>query len=129
MKSLGRLVLLVQDYDEAIAFYTTKLGFEVVVDIHTGERRCVHLRLPTQPDVALWLVLAETAAQRAQVGKQTAGQPYAVCYTDALAADYDQLAGKGVEFVRAPVYDITGGVAHFVDLYGNEFVLIELPTL
>lgn len=49
MKSLGRMTILVKDYEESIAFYTAKLGFKVFVDIDAGPSRYVHLRLPPRP--------------------------------------------------------------------------------
>ena len=52
MHSLGRLVLLVNDYDTAISFYQDKLGMEVFVDMAVGQQRFVHLRLPEQPPVS-----------------------------------------------------------------------------
>lgn len=75
MHSLGRLVLLVNDYDTAIAFYQDKLGMEVFVDMAVGPQRYVHLRLPEQPAVGVWLLQAQTQAQRDRVGDQTGGQP------------------------------------------------------
>ncbi|MCX2831252.1 VOC family protein, partial [Microbulbifer thermotolerans] len=75
MKSIGRLVILVKDYDEAIEFYRDKLGFEVFVDINSEPHRFVHLRLPEQPDVGIWLLKASSEHQKSQVGQQTAGQP------------------------------------------------------
>lgn len=128
MKQFGRMVLLVRDYDEAIAFYTDKFGFEVFVDIRAGERRFVHLRLPSQSDVGLWLMAADTPEQMARVGAQTAGQPCAVLYTDDLIADYERLTRRGVAFRHAPVREADAGYAHMLDLYGNEFVLVELDS-
>ena len=56
MHSLGRLVLLVNDYDTAISFYQDKLGMEVFADMPVGQQRYVHLRLPSQPAVGVWLL-------------------------------------------------------------------------
>jgi len=129
MNRIGRLVLLVRDYDEAIAFYTEKLGFEKFVDIDAGERRYVHVRLPSQPDFGIWLLHAESDADRQRIGTQTAGQPVAVIYTDRLLEDVDTLSRRGVNFVRPPKIESGAAFAHFLDLYGNEFVLVELtPT-
>lgn len=126
MEKIGRLVILVKDYSEAIAFYCEKLGFEVAVDIDAGERRFVHIRLSTQEDVGLWLLKAEGNADLERVGKQTAGQPIAVIYTNSLLEDYSELTGRGVIFNVEPRSDPGAMSAHFRDLYGNEFVLVEL---
>jgi catechol 2,3-dioxygenase-like lactoylglutathione lyase family enzyme len=125
VKSIGRLVVLVRDYDEAIRFYRDALGFEVFVDIDAFPRRFVHVRLPSQPDVGLWLMQPEGPAQRERVGTQTAGQPLAVLYTDDLAADFQRLTAREVRFVNPPREEAGACVAHFVDLYGNEFVLVQ----
>ncbi|MDD2770024.1 MAG: VOC family protein [Methylococcus sp.] len=126
MKTLGRMVVLVREYGEAIDFYRDKLGFEVFVDIDAGPRRFVHLRLPSQPEMGVWFIKAETEAQLARVGRQTEGQPCAVLYTDNLQEDYARLTGKGVAFVSEPRREAGAVFAHLHDLYGNEFVLVEL---
>jgi predicted enzyme related to lactoylglutathione lyase len=129
MINVGRMTLLVRDYEEAIDFYEQTLGFEVFVDIDAGEQRYVHVRLRTQPDFGLWLMRADTEQARARVGEQTAGQPCAVIYTSNLYADFQWLSARGVEFNRAPREETGAVFAHFLDLYGNEFVLVEmLPT-
>ena len=117
MHSLGRLVLLVNDYDTAIAFYQDKLGMEVFVDMAVGQQ---------QPSVGVWLLQAQTQAQRDRVGDQTGGQPVGVFYTDDVARDHARFAGRGVRFTREPVDDGNTVYAHFIDLYGNEFVLVQI---
>ena len=89
MHSLGRLVLLVNDYDTAISFYQDKLGMEVFVDMAVGQQRFVHLRLPEQPSVGVWLLQAQTQAQRDRVGDQTGGQP-CLLYTSPSPRDKRQ---------------------------------------
>jgi len=126
MHSLGRLVLLVNDYDTAISFYQDKLGMEVFVDMPVGQQRYVHLRLREQPSVGVWLLQAQTQAQRDRVGDQTGGQPVGVFYTDDLPRDHARFAAKGVRFTREPVREETATYAHFIDLYGNEFVLVQV---
>lgn len=128
MHTLGRMVVLVDDYDDAIGFYVDKLGFEVFVDTAAPPRRYVHVRLPDQPDAGIWFLEAESDAQRERVGNQTAGQPCAVLYTDDLARDHASLTERGVRFVRPPKEGGGASFAHFVDLYGNEFVLVELAS-
>ncbi|MNK46404.1 Glyoxalase-like domain protein [compost metagenome] len=128
MHSLGRLVLLVNDYDTAISFYQDKLGMEVSVDMPVGQQRYVHLRLPEQPSVGVWLLQALTQAQRDRVGDQTGGQPVGVFYTDDVLRDHGHFVAKGVRFTKEPVQDDTTVYAHFIDLYGNEFVLVQVKT-
>ncbi|CAB3823746.1 MULTISPECIES: VOC family protein [Achromobacter] len=126
MHSLGRLVLLVNDYDTAISFYQDKLGMEVYADMPVGQQRYVHLRLPAQPSVGVWLLQALTQAQRDRVGDQTGGQPVGVFYTDDVVRDHSSFAARGVRFTKEPVHDDTTVYAHFIDLYGNEFVLVQV---
>lgn len=128
MKTLGRAVIVVKDYQEAIDFYTNKLGFEVFVDIDDDPLRYVHIRLPDQPDVGLWLLKAMTEQQLTRVGTQTAGLPCAVLYTDDLQKDYRLFVSRGVNFTVPPTQEPGSTCAHFEDLYGNEFVLVQLDT-
>ncbi|QFT54297.1 VOC family protein [Microbulbifer sp. THAF38] len=128
MKAIGRLVILVKDYEEAIVFYRDKLGFEVFVDSETPPLRFVHLRLPQQKDMGIWLLQASSNAQLEQVGRQTAGQPCAVIYTEDFENEYQRLRGNGVKFTKPRLSDSSAEFAHFEDLYGNEFVLVHLKA-
>lgn len=129
METLSRLVILVRDYQEALDFYCGKPGFEKFVDMKVGERRYVHVRLPSQLDVGIWLMQAEGRADRQRIGNQTAGQPVAVFYTNDLQRDYQNLSSRGEQFNVSPVKEGGAVFAHFLDLYENEFVLVELPTV
>jgi catechol 2,3-dioxygenase-like lactoylglutathione lyase family enzyme len=128
MQELGRFVVLVKAYEEALDFYCAKLGFEKFVDIDAGARRFVHLRLPTQAGFGIWLVQAETEADLAAIGRQAGSQPIAVIYTSDCAGDVARLAANGVTLTRALSQEAGAKVAHFADLYGNEFVLVELDA-
>ena len=57
---------------------------------------------------------------------QTGGQPVGVFYTDDVLRDHAHFSAKGVRFTREPVQEETAAYAHFIDLYGNEFVLVQL---
>jgi catechol 2,3-dioxygenase-like lactoylglutathione lyase family enzyme len=127
LNSVGRAVILVKDYDEAIEFYKGRLGFETIVDQPAGDRRYVHLRLPGEPGIGIWLLTAETEEQLRHVGRQTAGQPCLVIYTDDLYGSYAELSARNVRFVREPKEEGGAIFAHFEDLYGNEIVLVQLP--
>lgn len=133
--ALGRTVLLVHDYDEAIAFYRDRLGFGVLHDSTApGGQRFVHLGLPAQATagpagVGLWLLAPAGPVESALVGRQSGGQPLLVLYTADCRAAAARLSAGGVRF-RRPVREEGGAVyAHIEDLYGNELVLVErLPT-
>lgn len=128
MNSLGRLVVLVPDYDEAIQFYREVLGMRIIADIPAGALRFVHLGFAAEPSIGLWLLQATTAEQKARVGNQTGGQPLGVIYTSDLRAESDRLAAKGVEFVLRPTEEADSIYAQFQDIYGNIFVLVQLKA-
>ena len=75
---------------------------EVFVDMAVGAQRYVHLRLPEQPSVGVWLLQAQTQAQRDRVGDQTGGQPVGVFYTSDTRRDHARFAAQGVRFTREP---------------------------
>ena len=125
MHALGRLVILVTDYDTAIAFYQDKLGMEVFVDMAVGAQRYVHLRLPEQPRWAYGCCRRKRRRSATEYD-QTGGQPVGVFYTSDTRRDHARFAAQGVRFTREPVEDAVAVYAHFIDLYGNEFVLVQL---
>lgn len=83
--AIGRMVVLVDDPDEALAFYRDVLGFAVLHDYVAGGYRFLHIGLPGQEGVGLWLMPITSERQRELVGRQTGGQPLLVLYTADLA--------------------------------------------
>lgn len=126
MITLGRMVILVKEYKEALDFYVGKIGCDIAADIDAGTRRFVHLTFPSQPGVGIWLLKAETEADIARIGRQTGDQPCGVLYTENIHSVYETLTGSGVDFLEAPVERDGAISAHFSDLYGNKFVLVQL---
>lgn len=126
---IGRTVLIVRDYDEAVRYYSDKLGFTVIFDgqVEKGYR-AVHIGLPGQSGVGLWLKQAEDPATEALVGKQSGGGPFIVFYTSDCRAACAELEGKGVKILYQPVEEQGSVFAHFADLYGNQMVLVELKN-
>ncbi|MGZ8457992.1 MAG: VOC family protein [Gemmatirosa sp.] len=130
--TLGRIVVLVRDYDAALAFYQAAFGARVLFDAPspTGARY-LHVTLASEgtrePAVGFWLLRAEDADD-AHVGRQTGGQPLAVLYTSDVQAAVARVLTAAGTLVR-PVQSADGtSFAHVADLYGNEFVLVELPA-
>ena len=122
---IAAVTLVVRDYDEALAFYVGKLGFEVVEDTDLGGgKRWVRVRA-SSGGACLLLARATSDAQSASVGNQTGGRVAMFFETKDFAAEHERLASRGVKFVRAPVKEAYGMVAVFEDLYGNRFDLIE----
>ena len=129
MQTIGHITLLVNDYDEAIAFYCTKLKFTVVEDkIMSETKRWVRIAPSGPTGTSLLLTKPTTEAQRRLVGKQSAEKVFLFLYTDNISEDYENLMNQGVEIVEEPEVKPHGKVLIFADLYGNHVDLIE-PTL
>jgi lactoylglutathione lyase len=124
---IGYVALVVRDYDEAIAFYTEKLGFELIEDTPlAGGKRWVLVRPPGGGGTDLLLARAVTPEQTAAIGNQTGGRVMLFLHTDDFARDFDSFTARGVQFIRPPSVEPYGTVAVFVDLYGNKWDLLEL---
>jgi uncharacterized glyoxalase superfamily protein PhnB len=136
MIKVGNAQLWVHDQDEALAFYTDKVGFEVRADVtiaELGDFRWLTVGPPEQPDFAVTLMAipgppvmeAETAEQvRDLMGKGFAGTVFLT--TDDCQASYEQLKGRGVEFVEDPEERPYGIDCGFRDPSGNSLRLTEV---
>ena len=123
---LAHIALVVADYDEAIAFYTRKLGFSLVEDTALSEtKRWVLVAPPGATGCRLLLARAASEEQSACVGNQTGGRVFLFLHTDDFWRDYRQFQKNGIEFIREPSEETYGTVAVFRDLYGNLWDLIE----
>lgn len=121
---LASIALVVKDYDEAIAFFTQKLNFELIEDTSLTEtKRWVVVR-PSGGGCALLLAKAVNEQQASRVGNQTGGRVFLFLHTDDFWTDYERLVAHGVQFVRLPSDETYGTVAVFEDLYGNLWDLI-----
>ena len=128
-QSLAHVALVVRDYDEAIDWFTSKLGFNLVADICQPEqdKRWVLVAPPGAPAGAASLLLARAATpeQEAFIGNQAGGRVFLFLATDDFDRDYAAYREAGVEFVRPPAVHPYGKVAVFLDLYGNKWDLVE----
>jgi catechol 2,3-dioxygenase-like lactoylglutathione lyase family enzyme len=128
---IAHIALVVDDYDEAITFYTQKLNFVLIEDTVLSEtKRWVliapkNVADPVTTGCCLLLAKAATGEQKAVVGYQTGGRVFLFLYTDDFWRDYKDMLKAGVSFVRNPVVETYGTVAVFQDLYGNLWDLIE----
>lgn len=123
---IGAISLVVDDYDEAIDFYTGKLDFELVEDTPLGPgKRWVLLAPPGSGETRLLLAKAAGPAQSARIGDQTGGRVFLFLHTDDFRRDYLKMQSRGVEFCETPREETYGTVAVFKDLYGNKWDLIE----
>lgn len=122
-----QIALLVRDYDEAIAFYTRVLGFDLLEDEpREGGKRWVRVA-PAGSDFALLLARAATPEQQRAVGNQAGGRVFLFLYTDDFHADHARLTAAGVRFTENPRREAYGTVVVFLDLYGNKWDLIGPP--
>jgi catechol 2,3-dioxygenase-like lactoylglutathione lyase family enzyme len=123
---IAHLALLVEDYDEAIRFYTEKLNFLLVEDTALSEsKRWVLVSPPGAKECCLLLAKASDEQQKNCIGNQSGGRVFLFLQTDNFARDYEALKERGVSFVRAASKEIYGTVAVFKDLYGNLWDLVE----
>lgn len=128
MAHIALVTLVVRDYDEAIAFYTGPLHFELVEDTDRGDgSRWVVVRPRSGDGGALLLARAADDDQRASVGAQTGGRVGFFLHTEDFARDHARMAAAGVRFLEEPRHEPYGSVAVFEDLYGNRWDLLQ-PT-
>lgn len=125
MSRLGAVSLLVRDYDEAIAFYVGKLGFDLSEDTDMGGGKHWVRVTPKGGDASLLLAKATSEAQIAAVGKQAGDRVWLFLETDDFARDHKAWTAAGVTFREPPRHEPYGVVAVFEDLYGNAWDLIE----
>jgi catechol 2,3-dioxygenase-like lactoylglutathione lyase family enzyme len=123
---IAAISLVVDDYDEAIKFYTQKLHFSLVEDTMLSEsKRWVLVAPPGSDSCRLLLAKAGSAEQKSRVGNQTGGRVFLFLHTDDIMRDYENMIAQDIEFVRTPTVEIYGTVAVFKDLYGNLWDLIQ----
>jgi catechol 2,3-dioxygenase-like lactoylglutathione lyase family enzyme len=128
VQTIVNVALVVRDYDEAIAFYTGKLGFTLVEDIYQPEqdKRWVVVAPPGSRGTSLLLAKASTAEQERFIGNQTGGRVFLFLSTDDFWRDHARMLSIGVTFVSEPRVEPYGTVVVFEDLYGNLWDLLEL---
>ena len=115
----------VADYDEAIAWYTGKLGFQLLQDVDQGHKRWVVVGPGDGGGAALLLARASDEAQRSRIGDQTGGRVGFFLHTDDFHRDHAAMRAAGVQFLEAPREEPYATVAVFRDLYGNTWDLLE----
>lgn len=123
---IAHIALVVKDYDEAIKFYTEKLGFKLIEDTTLSEeKRWVMVKPPGTGQCSLLLAKAANEKQIASIGNQTGGRVFLFLFTDDFWRDYNNYADKGIKFIRPPKEEEYGIVSVFEDLYGNLWDLIQ----
>lgn len=127
-QSIVHVALVVKDYDEAIAFYTQKLSFELIEDTYQPEqdKRWVVVSPPGSNGTNLLLAKASNSEQESFIGNQSGGRVFLFLNTDDFWRDYNSMKSRGINFVRPAKKEAYGMVAVFEDLYGNLWDLLEL---
>lgn len=122
---LAQIAIVVHDYDEAIAFYTQKLGFALIEDTPLSEsKRWVVVAPHQQKGAHILLAKAVGAEQHSAIGNQTGGRVFLFLHTNDFDAYHQQLVQHNVTIVREPSQQAYGQVLVFEDLYGNKWDLI-----
>ena len=139
MFSIANAQVWVNDQDEALEFYTKKLGMEVRADVtlpEMGNFRWLSVGPAGQPDIGIVLMPipgppvmdADTADEvRSLMAKGFAGTVFLV--TDDCRASYEDLRARGVEFTQAPEERPYGIDTGFRDPFGNQFRLTQVTEL
>lgn len=144
--SLTTLTLVVPDYDEAIEYFVSVLGFRLVEDTDLGDgKRWVVVTPAASPssesaessdsvdsiesagrdNARLLLAKADSESQRAAIGNQTGGRVFLFLETTRFDEDYLRLVENGVNFIENPRDEPYGKVVVFVDRFGNQWDLIQ----
>jgi len=125
---IGLISLVVENYDDAIAFYVNKLNFVLVEDTYQPEqdKRWVVVRPPgAKTGTGLLLAEGKGDLQQSRIGNQTGGRVFLFLYTDDFTRDFANLEAQDITIIRPPKLFPYGTVAVFADLYGNLWDLVE----
>jgi predicted enzyme related to lactoylglutathione lyase len=124
---LGRVVILVNDYDEAYQFYEANFFCKKIFDSTTPEgQRFLHIGFTENDGTGIWFLKADIEDPKTTVGKQTSGQPTLVIYTDDCNGLYTHVRNSGVTITEKLVSTTDSKFFHCLDLYGNRITVVEL---
>jgi len=124
LKKITHITLFVDDQNKALEFYK-KVGFKIHTDAMFGPMRWLTLNLSDQPDFELVLMPAESAEEKALVGKQGADKPFISFESSNCKEDFEKLVQAGIKFTQEPKEEPWGVSASFVDLYGNNIYICQ----
>ncbi|MRS14212.1 VOC family protein [Enterobacteriaceae bacterium RIT691] len=124
-RGIGHIAIVVDDYDRAIEYYTTKLGFTLVEDTPQPGKRWVVVTPDPESDCNLLLAQASNDRQKGFIGDQCGGRVFLFLQTDNFWRDYEAMKSAGVHFCEGPRSEEYGMVVVFEDLYGNRWDLYQ----
>lgn len=126
-QQIGSITIVVENYEDAIKFYTQKLQFTLEEDTDLGGgKRWVQVSPPNSNGTNLLLAQASSDEQRQVIGNQTGGRVFLFLQTNDFWRDYEAMKSSGVVFNEEPRVEEYGTVVVFQDLYGNKWDLIQL---
>jgi predicted enzyme related to lactoylglutathione lyase len=124
---LGRAIILVENYDEALRFYEENFLCKKIFDATAPNgQRYLHIAFSEDDEVGIWFLKAEGTDQRNKIGKQTEGQPTLVIYTNDINALYEHIRDNGVRITESLITSPDSKFFHCLDLYGNRLTVVEL---
>ncbi len=127
-QKLALLSILVPDYDDGIAFFVGKMGFDLLEDTDLGQgKRWVRVA-PAGAQTAFLLAKAVGDQQVDAIGNQGGGRVWLFLQTDDFDGDYARMQDNGVQFEEAPRNEPYGKVAIFRDPFGNRWDLIAFSA-
>jgi len=128
MAHLGLVTIVVDDYDEAIDFFTSVLDFELTTDepssTNDGRPKRWVVVTPRGGETGVLLAQADGERQSGAVGEQVAGRVGFFLRVDDFDEAYARLVAHEVEIVTPPRSEAYGRVAVFVDVAGNRWDLL-----
>jgi catechol 2,3-dioxygenase-like lactoylglutathione lyase family enzyme len=125
IQRIAHMTLVVRDYDEAIAFFTGAVGFELIEDTPMGDGKRWVVVGPSGASGSSLLLARATAEQSSSIGNQSGGRVFLFLHTDDFWRDYRAMCAKGVKFNEEPREESYGTVAVFEDLCGNKWDLLQ----
>jgi predicted enzyme related to lactoylglutathione lyase len=126
INTMTHLSIFVKDQNEALAFYTQKLGFKVHTDaMMPNNERWLTIHPAQQKNFEIALMQATTPAQKAIVGKQAPDVPFFCVSTDDCRKMIEDFKKNNVKVVGEPEEQPWGISASFLDLYGNIIYIVE----
>jgi catechol 2,3-dioxygenase-like lactoylglutathione lyase family enzyme len=126
LQSLAAVTVLVPSYDDGLAFFRDVLGFAVLEDTPLSpNKRWVVVAPSLGAGSALVLAVPSDERQRARVGDQTGGRVAFFLHSENFWVEYENLLGRGVNFLETPRREPYGLVAVFVDPWGGKWDLLQ----